>query len=1098
MDKWLKAYAESEMEVDRRDASYELKRMSASPPYLSALSSRLDDLFHSLQKERDEDIVQTLVEILHDLVRQQEPHDSAAYSSRSQNQSLTWLQNSTSIVADQSRFETLLNLLSLPHVLIRVSVIELLITLWDNAREAMEAAMISVPRGMQCLVDVLDADREEVRNVMLILLLQLTEENEDLQNFLAFSDGFSKLFQIILADIRVDIIVQDCLTIMDNMLRGNSNTQKMLGMSAEIRHLAQVLAFANDDTPLSPAKRQSVHLALSIISHLVSGSAPDAFAQEFATAKSVSAKDNNTNLVLSRQQKRRHEDAAGTALTEEIRRRHVAQLREMQKQVGRRREVFAAVAGLVLSLHVDGTEDLGHDGAGDEEAGGEESKSLSELRQEALILLGDLVCGNAENGAELMRMSKEVPSDAAVVVFRPLVEGGDAGKMVQFNAVSGAVVLALSADLYEERVSAEYLFACLLHENPDLQVAIVGHAITPPPDDYSDNTEVLRAPDAGHLLINTFMESLSAVAEENEDDAVDGGDQGDDEDEELADVAAENWTCGRMLERVIRGNDTSKDMLLHISQPQAFFPTLLYNLANAITRMAHCKAEHRRMVVKAAVVSGLRVTAQLVAASPVASIQLAQSAGSLFLYSNAKQCSDISQRRDGDVEGLCAFVLGHCLISLWEEGSTSARESLGQLMRTVIKVIGLEDFTDRLSRLSKSDAFKLGKKSKNALLREDNLCDPVRDGMYYENAFVESFEATLPVIQKSVIEVYTETNGGRRALAKEEEEDNEVQAELGQEEMTVDALKARCDALAQEARQYKLLIREQDRRIAELTVDTQRPEKPALLDLINASDLSSEDFLQLLKQTRYSSIVDSPAQPVQHGVAQEKGMNEHVKHRDPVRAGEEVNGGGPSELPIVQPMRKTDEGERKSLGSACKQVLAALLTDAAELNTLSSKHDRSEGLGAAVLYLIRLVEIRKVTDAATLLELVDQALDVCLCLEQLDEANAVVDVLQRTLQSQSSADPSHDRFHDKMAYVKERHALQVDQGKENQNRSNGSVNASEHNDSSLMEEHAQLLLLLANQEAAKNLLLETIQNLGGEPALLAAQTELGKLLASTL
>ena len=90
----------------------------------------------------------------------------------------------------------------------------------------------------------------------------------------------------------------------------------------------------------------------------------------------------------------------------------------------------------------------------------------------------------------------------------------------------------------------------------------MGHAITPPPDDYSDRRDVLKAPDAGHVLIHTFMTSLNSLA-----DAADDADE-----EDLADLAGENWTCGRMLERVIRGNETSKDMLLHISQPRAFFP----------------------------------------------------------------------------------------------------------------------------------------------------------------------------------------------------------------------------------------------------------------------------------------------------------------------------------------------------------------------------------------------------------------------------------------------------------------------------------------------------------------------------------------------
>ena len=126
--------------------------------------------------------------------------------------------------------------------------------------------------------------------------------------------------------------------------------------------------------------------------------------------------------------------------------------------MGRRLDIIDQIAKLAIALPEDPAE----------QQEDEESRTYSELRQAALILLGDLVCGQPENGAKILRLSHEIGPDAAVMVFRPLAETAD---KVEMNVVSGAVRLALAADLYEERVSAEYLFACLLHENANLQVA---------------------------------------------------------------------------------------------------------------------------------------------------------------------------------------------------------------------------------------------------------------------------------------------------------------------------------------------------------------------------------------------------------------------------------------------------------------------------------------------------------------------------------------------------------------------------------------------------------------------------------------------------
>ena len=524
--------------------------------------------------------------------------------------------------------------------------------------------------------------------------------------------------------------------------------------------------------------------------------------------------------------------------------------------------------------------------------------------------------------------------------------------------------------------------------------------------------------------------------------------------------------------------------------------------------MPSCRDHAIRTIIKAAAVSALRLLVELVSGCSAAAGQLAKSAGSLFLYSNAKRCAGaVGVHRDVDVEGLCALVLGHCLISLGLEDTVAARESRGQLLRTVIKVVGLEEFTDRLTRLSKSKAFELGKKSKRALLREDNLFDAVRDGVYYEKAFVEGFEQAMPAIQKAVIEVYTDTNGGRNVVADDKEAEKAPQ-ELEQEDMSLEALKARCEALAQEAWQYKTLIREQDQKIAELMMSSDRAEKPSLLSTIRASSLSNEEFLEVIAQTQYKVVAqgnpdpgrpDNGAAAVQAAPTEKQDVALQVALEDRqaqyVSVEKEDKTVDGSIAAGVGGREHLDKTIDLNLTLACKAVLNALVKEAAELTAPlegSSAGSRS-GLAGAVVYLIRLVERRDPSDYATLLELIDLGLDVCLCLEQLDEAAALGQLFERVLQASGiTAGPDHKKWSDRVTFVKERLALQSPSSHDKENTCNGNRASVDE------DEQAQLLLLLANQEAAKNLLLDTIRDLGGDQALIAAQAELGRMLASTL
>lgn len=96
---------------------------------------------------------------------------------------------------------------------------------------------------MERLVDALDDRREEIRNEMLLLLLHLTAQDAQIQNFVAFRDGFPRLFQIMELEGLAEggIIVQDCLAVVNQVLRGNEMTQKLFAQTNCVKFLPSLL-----------------------------------------------------------------------------------------------------------------------------------------------------------------------------------------------------------------------------------------------------------------------------------------------------------------------------------------------------------------------------------------------------------------------------------------------------------------------------------------------------------------------------------------------------------------------------------------------------------------------------------------------------------------------------------------------------------------------------------------------------------------------------------------------------------------------------------------------------------------------------------------
>ena len=91
----------------------------------------------------------------------------------------------------------------------------------------MQEIILACPMGVAKLIDILSDSRDFVRNEALLLLIQLTKSNANIQNIIAYERGFDQLFQVVRSEGYSDggIVVDDSLQLMLNLLKRNASNQ---------------------------------------------------------------------------------------------------------------------------------------------------------------------------------------------------------------------------------------------------------------------------------------------------------------------------------------------------------------------------------------------------------------------------------------------------------------------------------------------------------------------------------------------------------------------------------------------------------------------------------------------------------------------------------------------------------------------------------------------------------------------------------------------------------------------------------------------------------------------------------------------------------
>lgn len=145
----------------------------------------------------------------------------------------------------------------------------------------------------------MDDPRDPVRNAGLLLLADLSQTSTELQKLFVFENAFERIFNLIEADgmlTQGGIIVQDCLSLLANLVRFNASNQTAFRETGGVARCAALLPGAKkakkarasseeEDDWVSPQSEKNIWGLLAILRMLLVWGSTSAKANQTAFAK---------------------------------------------------------------------------------------------------------------------------------------------------------------------------------------------------------------------------------------------------------------------------------------------------------------------------------------------------------------------------------------------------------------------------------------------------------------------------------------------------------------------------------------------------------------------------------------------------------------------------------------------------------------------------------------------------------------------------------------------------------------------------------------------------------------------------------------------
>lgn len=177
------------------------------------------------------------------------------------------------ITQSEENIALIVSLLENTDFYVRLYTLQLLEALISTRSVKTKELLLNSPLGIPSLVQVLDDVHDPVRNEAVLLLMAVANDNFSIQKLIAFENTFDKLFEIIHeeGDIRGSIVVQDCLTLLANLLKYNVSNQKLFLETNCLPKLSYLIAepLGEEHIVWNDQRLQNVEITLDIVKLLV-------------------------------------------------------------------------------------------------------------------------------------------------------------------------------------------------------------------------------------------------------------------------------------------------------------------------------------------------------------------------------------------------------------------------------------------------------------------------------------------------------------------------------------------------------------------------------------------------------------------------------------------------------------------------------------------------------------------------------------------------------------------------------------------------------------------------------------------------------------
>eukprot|EP01133_Synstelium_polycarpum_P001461 gene1461-1695_t len=180
-------------------------------------------------------------------------------------------------LGDKLHFTVICDLLSVPDYYVRYYIATFLKTMLANRFESVQEAILLCPMSTTNIMALVTDSRDMIRNEALLVLLELTKSNAEIQKIVAFEGAFDTILEIVRREGQSEggVVVSDCLAILNNLLRGNVSNQNFFRETGTIPRLAPLLQVQNTDMwILSDNKYNIIMATLDLILALVARNNP--------------------------------------------------------------------------------------------------------------------------------------------------------------------------------------------------------------------------------------------------------------------------------------------------------------------------------------------------------------------------------------------------------------------------------------------------------------------------------------------------------------------------------------------------------------------------------------------------------------------------------------------------------------------------------------------------------------------------------------------------------------------------------------------------------------------------------------------------------